>query len=127
MLTRGWGLPLARVASLESAGKYLADGSTDIIQDIEYEVCLTVPPWWSNRERAKFADALTDVDHGGVQLICDVTASLTYFLSKSKSHSLEPHDIFAHCHMEEQITVRAASPPLVEMLYVLDTLSLLEC
>ena len=80
----------------------MADPSTEILQNAEYETCFTVPPWWGISERLECARVLGEA---GSQLICEATASLTYFLSKCKSHALQPQDTFTHCQLEEEITV----------------------
>jgi hypothetical protein len=77
----------------------------EILQNAQYEVCITVPPWWTHSQRTGYALHLKRV-YPRLRLVCEATACLNYHISKNKRHKFEPQASYAHCSVEEEITVR---------------------
>ncbi len=41
-----------------------------------------------------------------MQVVCEATAALHSYLSKNKKHPLHPLDIYVHCSIDQDLTVR---------------------
>ncbi|PVH69875.1 hypothetical protein DL98DRAFT_521934 [Cadophora sp. DSE1049] len=76
----------------------------EILKNAQYDVCITVPPWWTISQREAYCKSLRNV-YSELRTICEPTASLVYYLNRNRRHALQPQDVFVNFNVEEEITV----------------------